>query len=75
MWFPIHIFKYEAAQENSMIKYTVVKSDSVHNLVKDVNEHILQGWIPLGGIALSTEPSMSMHYVQAMTISLDRPPR
>lgn len=58
-----------------MIKYIVVKSDSVHNLVKDVNEHILQGWIPLGGIALSAEPSMNMHYVQAMTISLDRPQR
>jgi hypothetical protein len=46
------------------MEYTIVKETSVDALVKMVNEHISNGWVPQGGVCKIVEHYK--YYAQAM---------
>ncbi len=47
-------------------EYTVIKKNSLADLIEEVNQMIEEGWLPLGG--MSTKEGMSQdHFFQAMT--------
>ncbi len=48
------------------LEYTVIKKNSLSELIDEVNRMIEEGWLPLGGI--STKESINQdHFFQAMT--------
>lgn len=52
-------------------RYAVVSDDSLAGLAKEVNQYIVDGWLPLGGISStkvgeSLHGEVSFHYLQAM---------
>ncbi len=54
-------------------EYTVIKKNSLADLIEEVNQMIEEGWLPLGG--MSTKEGMSQdHFFQAMTRNLSRVP-
>lgn len=38
------------------MKYAVIESESLPELISEVNEYIKRGWEPLGGISVIHEP-------------------
>lgn len=53
------------------MRYIVVKSYKIENLVNAVNQRVEEGWTPLGGIAISMAGStmgsfLEYEYAQAM---------
>ena len=46
--------------------YKVLSSQDVDELVKFVNDSVTDGWIPLGGIAVSIMNDSGVHYFQAV---------
>jgi len=50
-------------------EYTVVKSNSLSELIEEVNRMIGMGWLPFGGLS-AFEVLEDHHYYQAMTRNL-----
>jgi len=50
-------------------EYTVVKSNSLSELIEEVNRMIGMGWLPFGGLS-AYEVLEDHHYYQAMTRNL-----
>jgi len=48
-----------------MKSYTVVKGDTLDQLIESVNEKINEGWIPTGGVSILSYGYSG--YMQAMT--------
>ena len=48
-------------------EYTILIANSPSELVKFVNEHIKQGWQPIGGVQVTSAPPVNG---QAQTVSL-----
>ncbi len=49
------------------MQYTILQSTTLETLVKLVNEHLADGWIPLGGVSTSSAIMASTLFCQAMT--------
>lgn len=49
-----------------MMKYEVIESKFLDELVEQVNKYIQDGWAPLGGTAVGASSDQWYHY-QAMT--------
>lgn len=48
------------------MKYTAIRAYSEESLVEKVNELILEGWIPQGGMAVNVGHSYNIYFYQAM---------
>ncbi len=46
-------------------RYTLVEDDDVNRLIEEVNDLIIAGWVPLGGISTAAYVD-SFWYTQAM---------
>lgn len=46
--------------------YKILENEYSHMLAKDVNEHIVKGWKPLGGVSVYHNGGMHSYYQQAM---------
>lgn len=49
------------------MEYTVIEDFELEQLIKHVNEHIKEGWKPLGGVVVS-QGGVVDKYIQAMII-------
>ncbi len=50
-------------------EYTVIKKNSLADLIEEVNQMMIKGWLPQGG--MSTKEGISQdHFFQAMTRNL-----
>jgi len=50
---------------NKITEYTLVTNENPSILIERVNERIVYGWQPLGGVCFD---SLSTHYIQAMIL-------
>jgi hypothetical protein len=48
------------------MKYTVLRATKLDELIEQVNEHIANGWVPLGGVSASLTVGATM-FCQALT--------
>jgi hypothetical protein len=46
--------------------YTVIRETNLEQLIKQVQEHIAGGWVPLGGVSASLAMGATL-FCQAMT--------
>ena len=53
--------------------YTVVVEHNVEELVKKVADLIKQGWMPLGGISVSTVAPVLGNYIYCQALIKERP--
>jgi hypothetical protein len=49
------------------MKYTILQSTKLEELIALVNQHISVGWLPLGGVSTSTAIMATTLFCQAMT--------
>ena len=55
------------------MEYTVVKEHNREELIKKVSELIMQGWKPLGGIAVSTVAPIAGYHIFCQAMIKDQP--
>ena len=48
------------------MEYTVISSHLLHDLIRQVNEHLNYGWVVQGGISFASLHNDFPHYIQAM---------
>ena len=50
------------------MRYLVVEAKSAEELQQQVQGYIMEGWEPLGGIAVATHGALNYWYYQAMVM-------
>ena len=50
------------------VKYTIISAQYPQNLVDKVSQYLMLGWVPQGGISVTTGVNGSQSYYQAMTL-------
>jgi len=48
------------------MQYTILQSTKLEELVENVNRHIAEGWLPLGGVSTSNALMATVLFCQAM---------
>lgn len=61
---PLIYIKFE-----KMSFYKIIQSNSINQLEKTINEHITQGYEPLGGLCFSNGGTNSFYYQQAIILN------
>lgn len=46
------------------MKYKAIEEESVEALTDSVNQHIAEGWFPIGGVSVSLSESDEYRYVR-----------